>query len=376
MKVRVLKIEELEWWYDNFLRNDFPENERKPLSSICRMKQDGKYDVYLYEEGDEVLGYATIWRAKGRSTCLLDYLGVPESFRNKGVGGKILRDIRSRIVVSENGKSELSGREPSEHEPSDGTEICLVLESETPLAGDESEENEIRKRRVKFYERNHYVKIYEMGTCGVRFDAMAYEKVPDNLEKVMREHKEIYGPKRTDVIVPLPEHMKPPQPFWMETVIRKAAKEDLPRIMEIEREAFPKEEAAEQDTFRYRLEHFGDWFYVAEKNGVVVGNINGRLTDKMVIDDILYEPTEQTEGEYFALLSVETASGYRRQAVAESLIDKVIEQAKEQKLQGIILACKTGLIPYYEKFGFEHAGISSSVHGGAEWHDMILKLNQ
>ena len=169
---------------------------------------------------------------------------------------------------------------------------------------------------------------------------------------------------------------KPLQPFWMETCIRPASLDDLPRIMEIESDAFPPEEAAEADTFRFRMEYFGEWFYVALQGGIITGAVNGRLTDKTVIDDTLYEPVLQNKGDYFALLSVETETPYRRQGIAEALIHKVIHQATEHDLKGIILACKEEKISYYEKFGFIKNGVSLSVHGGAIWYDMILKLDK
>ena len=156
--------------------------------------------------------------------------------------------------------------------------------------------------------------------------------------------------------------------------IRCAEMKDLERIMEIEREAFPPEEAAEKDTFRYRIDHFGEWFCVAEKSGEIVGCINGRLTTEPRIEDCLYERNTLPEGLYFALLSVETAAKFQRQGVAEALIKRLITQACALRLHGIVLACKEDKIPYYSKFGFEVCGRSRSEHGGALWYDMVLKL--
>jgi hypothetical protein len=41
----------------------------------------------------------------------------------------------------------------------------------------------------------------------------------------------------------------------------------------------------------------------------------------------------------------------------------------------VLLICKADLIAYYERFGFVHAGLSRSVHGGATWQQMVLKLD-
>ena len=158
--------------------------------------------------------------------------------------------------------------------------------------------------------------------------------------------------------------------------IRPAVLTDLPRIMEIEYDAFPPEEAAEPSTYQFRLENLGEWFFAAEVEGKVTGCINGRTTARDSIDDSLYERKMQEGGAYFALLSVETDSAYRGQGVGTALIQTVIEKANAAGLEGIILACKEEKISYYEQFGFVLKGKSHSDHGGAVWYDMILKLKQ
>jgi predicted GNAT family N-acyltransferase len=52
----------------------------------------------------------------------------------------------------------------------------------------------------------------------------------------------------------------------------------------------------------------------------------------------------------------------------------MIDISKTAKRKGIILTCKMELINYYSKFGFVNKGKSKSVHGGAEWYDMILEF--
>lgn len=199
MKNRVLRVEEYENWYDRHLCADFPANEIKPLEDVINLQQSGKYDVIVYEDGHQIIGYATIWKCKGNTAYLLDYLGVPKTLRNKGIGRKILKNLKKTVTEME-----------------EKTNICLILESETPFEEDSSEENQIRKRRIGFYERNGWVKMYEMATCGMRFNAMSYESIPDNLDEIKEEHKKIYGESRTDVIIPLAKGENPPLSYWMQ----------------------------------------------------------------------------------------------------------------------------------------------------------------
>lgn len=198
MQVRLLNCREYERWYHEYLCRDFPVNEVKPLKDMIDMNCEGRYDVLLYENDSVEVGYVTVWKRQGLTTYLLDYLGVPEKLRNMGIGKEILRRVRDDVSAAE-------GR----------AGLYMVLESETPNCDDDSEENILRRRRLNFYMRNGWVKMYEMATCGVRFTAMSFEEVPENIENVMIEHKNIYGEIRDDVIIPLPHGMKPPLPYWM-----------------------------------------------------------------------------------------------------------------------------------------------------------------
>ena len=60
--------------------------------------------------------------------------------------------------------------------------------------------------------------------------------------------------------------------------------------------------------------------------------------------------------------------------VASQLMRRLIEEAEKAGKKGLILTCKESLIPFYEKFGYKNMGVSASVHGGAQWYDMILEF--
>ena len=200
MKISRLNESEYKSWYENNLCMDFPINEVKPLDDILSLKRYGKYDVLMYQDicTDMVLGYATIWKCPNSNVYLLDYLGTPSHLRNQGIGSRILKRL----------EYDLKNIEGMEH-------LHIILESETPGDNDNSEENIIRQRRIRFYQRNGWVKMYEMATCGMRFDAMTFANVPSELENIQACHKQIYGPTRTDVLIPLQKGQTPPLPYWM-----------------------------------------------------------------------------------------------------------------------------------------------------------------
>ncbi len=162
----------------------------------------------------------------------------------------------------------------------------------------------------------------------------------------------------------------------MKLNIRNGKLEDLERVCEIEKQAFPPAEAALPETYEYRLEHINDWFFVGETEGNVVCAVVGRLTEQDGITDVLYESVPLKEGAYFAILSVLTDPAWRRKGFAGKTLRHALEKAREAGLTGVTLACKDFLVSYYETFGFSKVGVSDSVHGGAVWNDMRLLFSE
>ena len=159
-EIRPMTVPEIEKWYAEELAEAFAPAERKPLADILSLRAEGRYELLgLFNERDELLGYATIWR------------------QPDGAG--------------------------------------LVLESEAPVPGGSPAENELRRRRIAFYARNGFQPVYEMATCGMRWQAMLWGPPPRDLTAVMAAHRALYGPERTDVKVPLAPDEVPERPYWM-----------------------------------------------------------------------------------------------------------------------------------------------------------------
>ena len=194
MELRPVTGKALEDWYDRELSEAFPPNERKPLPDIRALMDAGRYEVWGLFDGDTMLGYATLWMEPTDKSCiLLDYLGVTAARRNGGLGQKIVRMLAEQME----GKS------------------LLLIEAERPVEGGDPAENNLRRRRLAFYERCGFVPAYDMATCGMRF-ATFLPYLPQDLTPVMALHRAIYGPERTDVKVPLEAGELPPgPPAWM-----------------------------------------------------------------------------------------------------------------------------------------------------------------
>lgn len=157
-------------------------------------------------------------------------------------------------------------------------------------------------------------------------------------------------------------------------IIRSGTPEDNLILAEIEAICFPSEEAAGQETLKERLIAFGTHFYLLEREGKVIGFINGMASDKDRICDEMFEDASlhREDGDWQMVFGLDVLPDYRRRGYAGILLNYLIEEAKKQGRKGCVLTCKEYLISYYEKFGFVNQGISGSSHGGAVWYDMVL----
>ena len=164
--------------------------------------------------------------------------------------------------------------------------------------------------------------------------------------------------------------------FLTDTVLRRATTADLDAIARVEAECFPPAEAASRESFARRLEHFSDHFWLLFEGGRLVSFVNGMVTDNATLTDDMYADASMHNpaGAWQMIFGVNTVPDRRRCGLAARLLRFAIRDAREQNRAGLVLTCKTHMIPYYSKFGFVSEGLSGSTHGGAAWHQMRLTL--
>lgn len=162
----------------------------------------------------------------------------------------------------------------------------------------------------------------------------------------------------------------------MNIIIRQVSIKDLDYVTEVEAACFPEAEAAAKESFEQRIKTFPESFFVAELDKKIIGFINGCVINGTVIYDRLYDDSTLhiKEGSYQAIFGLDVIPDYQKKGVAFKLMNYMIEVSRKRGRKGIILTCKENLIDYYKKFGFINKGISQSVHGGAQWYDMILEF--
>ena len=158
--------------------------------------------------------------------------------------------------------------------------------------------------------------------------------------------------------------------------IRHADTDDLDRLTELEKTAFPAGWAASKESIRKRLETFPDHFWVLEEDGTIVSFINGFDTDTKDLNDDMYDNASlhEPEGRWQMIFSVVTGPEYRHHGYAGKLMNKVIEDVKNEGRSGIVLTCEDSLISFYSGFGFVNEGLSESRIGGVKWNQMRLSF--
>lgn len=156
--------------------------------------------------------------------------------------------------------------------------------------------------------------------------------------------------------------------------IRKATIDDLDSITAVEAVCFPPAEAASRDSFRDRLTHFPDCFWLMLDGGKTVSFVNGMATDEYDLTDGMYHDASmhKPDGSWLMIFGVDTIPEYRRRGCAAELLRCAISESKALGRKGLCLTAKDKMVHYYEKFGFVNEGISQSEHGGAVWYQMRL----
>ena len=74
------------------------------------------------------------------------------------------------------------------------------------------------------------------------------------------------------------------------------------------------------------------------------------------------------------LLGLDVLPQHRGQGLARELMFQYLNREKKKGRKTVFLTCLEEKVDMYRKMGFKDLGISASVWGGEEWHDMSYTL--
>ena len=157
--------------------------------------------------------------------------------------------------------------------------------------------------------------------------------------------------------------------------IRTVQPQDLEAVTRLESVCFSPETAASEAAFAYRISAFPERFFVAEREGKIIGIINGCASDLSAIEDALFGPQgHNPKGKNQMIFGLAVLPEHRGQGVASALMRHLIAYCRQSGMERLILTCREEKIGFYERFGYVNHGVSASTHGGVIWYDMILTL--
>ena len=159
-------------------------------------------------------------------------------------------------------------------------------------------------------------------------------------------------------------------------MIRTATIDDLDDINNLEKICFPENEVASFESFKERLNHFPNHFWLLYEENVLVSLIDGLCTNIEDLSDEMFDNAEMHDenGDWQMILGVCTHPDYRNRGYSSILMNHVIDECRLQNRRGIVLTCKESLLSFYKKLGFVDEGLSDSDHGGVSWNQVRLKF--
>ncbi len=98
MTLRPMSATQTRLLYAHHMKRDFPPSELKTLEAILKMKEEGVYDVLgAYLDG-VLVAYALCYCPKDSRVLLLDYLAVEPDVRSRGIGTRLLGELRAHYA--------------------------------------------------------------------------------------------------------------------------------------------------------------------------------------------------------------------------------------------------------------------------------------
>lgn len=155
---------------------------------------------------------------------------------------------------------------------------------------------------------------------------------------------------------------------------RSILPQEADEAAEIERICFPPNEACSKQHMKERVAKAPDLFLVAvdKETGKLAGFLNGLATDETSFRDEFFTDAKlhNPDGKNILLLGLDVLPEYRNMGLATELVRNYRKREQKKGRSMLLLTCLAEKVKMYEKMGFTDLGISASVWGGEEWHEM------
>ena len=155
---------------------------------------------------------------------------------------------------------------------------------------------------------------------------------------------------------------------------RNVKAEEADQVIEIENICFPPNEACSPKSMTERVSRAQETFLVAvdKETGKIAGFLNGLATDEEAFRDEFFTDitVHNPEGKNIFLLGLDVRPEYRRQGLAREIMNQYVKREQANGRKMLKLTCLEQKVEMYKKMGYKDEGISASVWGDEEWHEM------
>ena len=155
---------------------------------------------------------------------------------------------------------------------------------------------------------------------------------------------------------------------------RNVKAEEADQTIEIENICFPPNEACSPKSMTERVSRAQETFLVAvdKETGKIAGFLNGLATDEEAFRDEFFTDitVHNPKGKNIFLLGLDVRPEYRRQGLAREIMNQYVKREQANGRKMLKLTCLEQKVEMYKKMGYKDEGISASVWGDEEWHEM------
>lgn len=159
---------------------------------------------------------------------------------------------------------------------------------------------------------------------------------------------------------------------------RDIRQEEADQAVLIEKICFPPNEACSEKHMKERIGVTPELFLVAvdKTTGKLAGFLNGIATDEEKFRDEFFTDASlnNPKGKKVMILGLDVLPEYRGQGLAQEIVRCYLQREEEKGRKEIVLTCLDEKVEMYKRFGFVDLGMSDSVWGGEEWHEMTYYL--
>ena len=183
MNLEKVNIEEFKKTIYHNYKKLFPKEERKEYNILEKNYRRGITTFFKIMEDGKFIGFFIINTVKNMKYVALDYFAILPEVQSKGYGTKAIMKLKE------------------EYKKFDG----IFIEIEKVGEGKNEEENEIRKRRARFYEKIGFQKMnFDLYLYGVLFSTYILPinesgKIENNIiDDIVKIYKNISGESKVE----------------------------------------------------------------------------------------------------------------------------------------------------------------------------------